>query len=166
MRARALFSAAIAAVLAVLAGCGAEVQFSHPSSSTGHGGATSSSTSGGGGLVITGTATGGAGGEGNCTATLTPLVISQADPCTFPVTATGGQPIDPLTTFVVVTPAGGGSPITLGQVPDAASCGAAEAWYLLDTKPQQIILCTASCAAFVAGKITAPQLLIGCPTSP
>lgn len=86
--------------------------------------------------------------------------------CSFPIPQPTGQPFDPALALVQITP-GGGAPLALAKVTDAAACGAAKAWHFDDdAEPGRVVLCPASCADLLADPASAPAMVFGCPTGP
>jgi hypothetical protein len=78
--------------------------------------------------------------------------------------ATDGKQIDPTKINVNYTPAGG-TPMTLGRVPDAASCGTVPGWYYdNDLSPSRILLCPASCNSASVEVDATLEVQIGCVT--
>jgi hypothetical protein len=66
---------------------------------------------------------------------------------------------------VNVRVASGGSTADLGQVPDAASCGARSGWYYDDpASPKQILACPMSCTALQGDLNARVDVLFGCET--
>jgi hypothetical protein len=77
-----------------------------------------------------------------------------------------GQTVDPTRVNVSFTPSGGAAE-TLGQVPDASSCGAAGGWYYDDPqKPATITLCPSTCQTVQADMGAKMQIVLGCTTHP
>ncbi len=78
--------------------------------------------------------------------------------------ASDGQQIDPDKVNVKYTPAGG-TQMTLGRVPDVASCGTAPGWYYDNPQsPSHISLCPASCSSASVEVDATLEVLLGCVT--
>jgi hypothetical protein len=77
-----------------------------------------------------------------------------------------GNVINPMLVNVDYTP-GGGAVGLLGQVADAASCGAPGGWYYNDpVAPTQITLCPSTCSTVQADPIAKIDIILGCQTQP
>jgi hypothetical protein len=85
--------------------------------------------------------------------------------CDFPVPAPKpGEMLDPTRVNVTFTP-GGGTSITLGQVPNAAACSTSSAWYYDNpTSPTRIFLCPSACDTVRADTNAKLEILLGCKT--
>ena len=79
-----------------------------------------------------------------------------------------GQTPDFTALNVQYTPGGGGAPVLLPNVPDAASCPAnSDAWYYDNpANPTQIILCGHSCGTVQADTNGSIHIVLGCKTVP
>lgn len=87
--------------------------------------------------------------------------------CDLPVPqGSPGKPVDPTLVNVDYTP-GGGAAALLGQVSDAAACGAAGGWYYnTPAAPTQITLCPTTCATIQADPTAKIDIILGCQTQP
>jgi hypothetical protein len=87
--------------------------------------------------------------------------------CALPMPqASPGKAVDPALVNVDYTP-GGGAITLLGQVPDAAGCGASGGWYYNDpVAPSQITLCPSTCATVQADPVAKIDIILGCQTEP
>lgn len=85
--------------------------------------------------------------------------------CDFEMPQAGsGMKVDPDKINVNYTPAGG-TQMTLGRVPDAASCGMTPGWYYDNAQnPTRILLCPASCNAASVDIEATLEVLLGCVT--
>jgi hypothetical protein len=77
-----------------------------------------------------------------------------------------GNTIDPMLVNVDYSP-DGGAPALLGQVADAAGCGASGGWYYNDpVTPTQITLCPSTCSTIQADPSAKIDIILGCQTMP
>jgi hypothetical protein len=85
--------------------------------------------------------------------------------CDFEIPkASNGMQVDPTKVNVKYTPAGG-TQMTLGRVPDVASCGTTPGWYYdSDLNPTRILLCPASCNSASVEVDATLEVLLGCVT--
>lgn len=88
--------------------------------------------------------------------------------CVYAMPKAGpGEVVDPKLVNVNYTPGGAATSETLGQVPDAASCGAKGGWYYDDpSKPAIITLCPSTCDAVQADPGAKMSIVLGCATTP
>ncbi|MFT3775835.1 MAG: vWA domain-containing protein [Minicystis sp.] len=78
-----------------------------------------------------------------------------------------GKILDPKLVNVNYTPSGQKTPETLGQVPDAASCGTKGGWFYDDpSKPGIIKLCPTTCDMVQGDPGARMEIVIGCTTQP
>jgi hypothetical protein len=83
--------------------------------------------------------------------------------CDFAVPASTAAGIDIDPRLVNVNYVSGGVETELGLVPDAASCGNAQAWYYDNpAAPTRIVLCPASCATVTKEAKVEVKILAGC----
>jgi len=78
------------------------------------------------------------------------------------------SPIDPSKVNVIYKPGDGGEDVIIGQVPNEASCTAAQGGWYYDnpSAPTTIILCPSTCAAIQADENAEIEILLGCTTIP
>ncbi len=86
-------------------------------------------------------------------------------PCTFAIpTPPAGQTLDPNQVNFVFTPTNG-SPTTIANVGDAASCNGGSGWYYDDpAAPMQILVCPATCTALQNDPTGMVNVEFGCGT--
>jgi hypothetical protein len=109
-------------------------------------------------------------GNGNAEAELLAAlqaIRGEALACEIPIPEPTMGDFNPELVNVEYTPGGGGTPQTIGKVPDAASCGSSGGWYYDDpANPQTIMLCPASCDTVKVDPDGAIKVVLGCQSIP